>query len=145
MSLPKNVEEFLVTGRIIHVASVTKSGRPHVVPVWYLYEKGKIYIDTKVSTLTSKNIGNEADVELCLGEGTAYYDLKAVIIRGRARRLDLRSHRNLRERLLIKYLSSTDHPAYEPYLEAHDAVLYEIDILSNVAWNNLGLTYGQLM
>ena len=48
--------EFLKKQKILHLATVDKTGTPHIVPVWYMYSANKIYIGTNTKTEKAKNI-----------------------------------------------------------------------------------------
>ena len=61
--------EFLKKAKILHLASVDKSGMPHVVPVWYLYATKKIFIGTNTKTEKAKNVKNHKKVSFCVDVG----------------------------------------------------------------------------
>jgi len=118
ISMSKKVEEeFLYGGRILRLATVNQDGTPHVVPIWYLYENGKIYIHTEVSSIKARNIRRNNNVAMCVDVGEFYYDLKNVILRGKARILkDEELTARMAEKIQVKYFGSCSHPQAREYL-----------------------------
>ena len=49
-------DEFLKKQKILRLATLNKKGDLHIVPVWYLYSKKRIYIGTNTKTEKAKNI-----------------------------------------------------------------------------------------
>ena len=48
--------EFLKKQKILHLATIDKRSTPHIVPVWYMYSRNKIYVGTNTKTKKAKNI-----------------------------------------------------------------------------------------
>jgi len=55
-------DEFLREQKILHLATVDKKYAPHIVPVWYLYSKKRIYVGTNTKTEKAKNVKNHKKV-----------------------------------------------------------------------------------
>lgn len=113
----KMEEEFLYGGRILRLATINQDGTPHVVPIWYLYENGKIYIHTEASSIKVRNIRRNNNVAMCVDVGEFYYDLKNVILRGKARiPKDEELATRTAEKIQVKYFGSCSHPQAREYL-----------------------------
>ena len=118
ISMSKMVEEdFLYAGRILRLATINKDGTPHIVPIWYLYENGKIYIHTEASSVKARNIQRNNNVAMCVDVGKFYYDLKNVILQGKAKILeDKNPATRIAEKIQVKYFGSCSHPQAREYL-----------------------------
>jgi hypothetical protein len=64
-------------------SSVRVDGRPHLVPVWFVWFEGKIYIGTEPESVKSRNIRRNPKVAVALEDGS-----KPVICEGKARPLE---------------------------------------------------------
>jgi PPOX class probable F420-dependent enzyme len=85
--------ELLLESRLAHLATSTKHGKPHVVPICYVYDGGSIYssIDEKPKRTSPTqlrrilNIVENPNVSLLVDQyGEDWSKLKYVIVRGRA-------------------------------------------------------------
>ena len=65
----------------MHVATVLPDGSPHSVPVWAIYEDGRIAIFTQPSSRKARNIARDPRVALSLVDFTNPY--RTLHIRGR--------------------------------------------------------------
>lgn len=59
----------LETQQVIWFASVRPNGRPHMVPVWFVWHSAKIYIGTDPKSVKSHNIQHNPAVVLALEDG----------------------------------------------------------------------------
>ena len=92
----------------IWFSSVRADGRPHLVPVWFVWFEGKIYIGTDPKSVKVKNIAANPKVALALEDGS-----KPVICEGTARPLEQPWAENLLEAFFRKY--EWDLPKDEQY------------------------------
>ena len=77
-----DIEEFLQAPRIAVVGTNRKNGPPQLTPVWYLFEKGKIYVSMFVKSAKYKNLCRDPRISICIaGDGS---DARAVIFSGTA-------------------------------------------------------------
>lgn len=54
----------------IWFSSVRPDGRPHLVPVWFVWHAGKIYIGTDPNSVKTKNVRRSPRVALALEDGS---------------------------------------------------------------------------
>jgi general stress protein 26 len=107
----RQIEDFLMAGRVMRLATISESGWPHVVPIWYLYENSRLYIETGADSVKVRNIRRNPHVAICVDVGRDYYDLKNVVMRCRGRIMKNRGlARRIKEKIMVKYLGSLDHP-----------------------------------
>jgi F420H(2)-dependent biliverdin reductase len=55
--------------QVIWFCSVRSDGRPHLVPIWFVYVGGCLYVSTDPKSVKSRNIRANARVTLALEDG----------------------------------------------------------------------------
>jgi len=81
--MPKNKKEaqnYMETQALASLATVGSNDEPHVVPVFFTYENGKVYVQADRRSVKVKNLLNNNKVAVAVYSGE-----EAVILRGRAR------------------------------------------------------------
>lgn len=53
----------------IWLASVRPDGRPHLVPIWFVWSGGQIYLCVQAASVKARNIMHNPRVALCLESG----------------------------------------------------------------------------
>lgn len=76
--------EFLAGEKVLRLATVSADGTPHVVPVWYMYRDGAVYVGTNTRTAKARNVARTGRAAFCVDEGV-HSPLYGVMGRGRAR------------------------------------------------------------
>jgi uncharacterized pyridoxamine 5'-phosphate oxidase family protein len=66
------VDELLGKEEIAYLATSDLKGNPHVKPIWFVFEKGKIWFETDVSTKAFRNINANNKIMLCFGGKITY-------------------------------------------------------------------------
>lgn len=69
--------------RNIWLASVRPDGRPHLVPIWFVWVDERLYLCTGPDSVKAQNIRANPRVSLALEDGSS-----PVVVEGRARLLD---------------------------------------------------------
>jgi len=75
-----NLDPRLQTERNIWLATTRPDGRPHLVPIWFVYEAGRFYICTQAQSVKARNLQSNSAVMLALEDGD-----RAHVVEGRAR------------------------------------------------------------
>ncbi len=75
-------ETRLLNERNIWLATVRSSGRPHLVPIWFVWSRGLAYVCTQSSSVKVKNLRANPRVSFALEDGD-----KPVLCEGNARLL----------------------------------------------------------
>lgn len=76
-------EAFLAEpGVLMRVATVDAGGRPHVTPVWFIHEKGRIWFTPRQHSAWLAHVRSNPDVALCIDEQPLPY--RKVLVEGRA-------------------------------------------------------------
>jgi len=78
------IVDFLMKGtRTGKLCTVRKDGHPHVAPIWFVWNEGKIIFCTMDSSIKAKNIRRNPQVSICVDDESPPYAF--VIIQGTAK------------------------------------------------------------
>ena len=114
MSRPDTPEELLNAREICVLSTVSPDGSVHAMPMWYLYEEGKIWFMSGDKAQKTNNVRRtgKATVTLDLRERPYY----AIMIKGDA---EVREpfDKDKQKRLMTRYISDADATAYIERLE----------------------------
>jgi len=126
---------FLSKGRIVRVSSIESDGKPHIIPIWYVYESGKFYLSTGPRSRKVQNIRANSEVAYCVDVGEAFYDLKAVVGKGTAKILtDKKFNDEIGKKILMKYLGDLNNPAAKQ-LANMEHIVIEITPTTRTSWD----------
>lgn len=75
---------FLEHSRTAILATNGPHGYPHLVAMWYAMKDGDLVMTTYGKSQKSVNIGRDARATVLLESGSAYNELRGVMMRGRA-------------------------------------------------------------
>lgn len=96
--LSPKVEKFLKGKHIGSIATSMKDGSPHLTPIWYMLEDGKLVINTTTRRVKYHNIERDNRVCLLVEDGYSH-----VIVFGNARIAKERDGMKDIETLAIRY------------------------------------------
>jgi PPOX class probable F420-dependent enzyme len=91
-------EAFLKEKHFGKFASTKKDGSPHVTPIWYMLEGGKLFVNMTPARVKYKNITRDPRVCFLVDDGYPY-----VLVFGRARVAKERDGKKDIETLAIRY------------------------------------------
>jgi nitroimidazol reductase NimA-like FMN-containing flavoprotein (pyridoxamine 5'-phosphate oxidase superfamily) len=77
------LDEMLRTERTLHVATVSPDGWPHVVPLWFVWRGGAVWINNLRRSKRSRDVREGSPVALCVDTGVAYKELRGAVLYGR--------------------------------------------------------------
>ena len=61
--------EFLTKSKLnLLLGTIDQKGQPNVHPVWYLYENGKLYLETSKVARKAQNVRNNNNVYFCIDD-----------------------------------------------------------------------------
>jgi len=98
VTLDAKAQEFLKGKYFGKIATVRKSGSPHVTPIWYLLEGDRLIINTTTERVKYRNIKRDPRVCFLVDDGYPY-----VMIEGKARIATERDPKKDIEALAIRY------------------------------------------
>ena len=82
------VLEFLETGHTLQVATVGADGYPHVAPMWYAMEDGRVAFRSFTKSQKIVNLIRNPKLTVLVETGEAYDELRGVMIKGDAKLID---------------------------------------------------------
>ena len=86
------INEFLMEGtRTGKLSTVRKNGLPHIAPVWFVWQDGKVFFTTMNTSIKAKNMINNSRVSFCTDEQSPPYSF--VVVEGDAK--ITRNHKDL--------------------------------------------------
>jgi F420H(2)-dependent biliverdin reductase len=83
MILDPQVERRLQTEQNLWLATVRPAGTPHLVPIWFVWVAGKIYLCTGAGSVKVRNLTQNPQVAIALEDGT-----HPIVIEGWAQPID---------------------------------------------------------
>ena len=79
--------EFLEEARVLQVATIGRDGTPHLAPMWFVVEDGKIVFRSFTKSQKIVNLRRDPRLTVLVESGDAYEELRGVMIKGDARLL----------------------------------------------------------
>ena len=76
----EDVKRYMDDARLASFATVASRSEPHVVPVFFTYDDGKIYVQTDRKSVKVRNLLRNENVSIAV-----YSEEEAVILRGKGR------------------------------------------------------------
>ena len=132
MRLKKAEREFVAYQRVCRVATVSRDGRPHNVPVCPILEGDRIYFASAADGVKVQNVRATGQVALAYDEYTeAWPGLKGILIWGTGRVVGAGpSFRRVRRLLYRRF------PQYESHapLEEKQSVIIEVTPTRTFGW-----------
>ena len=85
---PEEQNAFLEAGMTLIVTTLDRKGQPHVAPMWYFLDGGKVVFRSFTKSQKIVNLRRDPRITVLAETGIAYAELKAVMIQGTARLID---------------------------------------------------------
>ena len=82
---PDEVQAFLESHGTLQVATNGPDGRPHLAPMWYVVEDGRVVFRSFTKSQKIVNLQRDPKLTVLVEEGEAYAELRGVMIKGTAR------------------------------------------------------------
>ena len=116
--------EFLKKQKILHLATIDKTGMPHIVPVWYMYSAKKIYVGTNTNSQKAKNVKLHKKLCFCVDIGINAPDIFGVMGRGNAKLIkDDTTVSKLAKKILLRYFKSLNNKSAKEILDDTDCII----------------------
>jgi len=87
MALDARAEAMLDEAKIMVLATARPDGRPHAIPIWFVWHGGRLYFGTDTDTVKVRNIMHQPEVVAVIERGGQDGASHAVILRGPAVRV----------------------------------------------------------
>lgn len=85
---PEEIDAFLAGGHTLQVATNGPDGRPHLAPMWFVVEDGRVVFRSFSKSQKIVNLRRDPRLTVLVERGLAYAELQGVMIRGTARLID---------------------------------------------------------
>src|SRR5215218_1131494 len=72
----EELERFLSSQRTVRVATVGSDGVPHVVPLWFVWLDGRLYLNSTLGNPTVVNMLATGRASAVVDDGTVYDELR---------------------------------------------------------------------
>ena len=80
------IQNFLSSGaKVLQVATLGKDGSPHLAPMWFVMDDGKVVFRSFSKSQKIVNLMRDPRISVLAEAGDAYAELQGVMIRGTAR------------------------------------------------------------
>ena len=127
--------KFLNEQKILHLGTIDPKGNPHIVPVWYKYQSGKLYIGTNTDTKKAKNLKKNKRVSFCIDVGIKSPKIHGVMGIGTASLiLDKPKVSKIAKKILLRYFKTLNNKSAKELLEDTDCII-EIIPKNHSEWN----------
>ena len=136
----RETKDFLSTKVLnIHLGTLDEKGHPNIHPTWFYYdnENNRIYIETSKQGKKTSNLRKNEIVYFCIDDPTPPY--KGVRGKGGVKiHEDIKFNLPIAEKIMVKYLGSTEHPMAHALLNMQkggQSVILEISPKYYSAWD----------
>ena len=128
----REIEAYLARPQVAHLVTVRPDGRPHVAPVWFMWEQGRVLVMADGQAVKVGNIGRSPAVALSVSDGQRPY--RYVVLEGEATVTGDNLAREV-ERLCVRYDDPERGPEFaQELLSQGRMVLIDIRIERLVSW-----------
>ena len=128
-------DKFLKTQKVLRLATVDHSGKPHIIPVWYLYNRKKFYIGTNSRTEKAKNVKKNKQVSFCVDVGIRSPKIYGIMGRGTAKLIvDKARVSKLAKKILKRYFRTLENKSAKELLADTDCII-EITTKKMSVWS----------
>ena len=142
---PDELAAFLDEPHTLQVATIDADGYPHLAPMWYVVDDGKIVFRSFSKSQKIVNLMRNPKISVLVESGKAYKDLKGAMIRGNATLIDDAAYiLELYGRLSARYPMVGDTPikaAFGRYASKNTAVRIEPVKIATWDHSKLGGAY----
>ena len=121
------ITEFLSGIYIASVATQNRDGSMHVVPIWYLFEDGALFLPTSPGSVKIRNV-TERPVASVMVDSRGPGPLRAASAQGRAEVLDEKAAKEINQRCWARYCTPAGlaDPDIGGLLASHDTVCIKV-------------------
>ena len=85
----EELDELLRETRTMRAGTVSPDGSPHVVPLWFVWHDGAIWINNLRKARRSRDLAAGSEAALCVDTGHDYFELRGAVLYGRPQEVSL--------------------------------------------------------
>jgi nitroimidazol reductase NimA-like FMN-containing flavoprotein (pyridoxamine 5'-phosphate oxidase superfamily) len=105
---PDQLEAFLTEQRTARIGTISPNGEPHVVPMWFVWHDGAIFMNTLKRARRTRDIETGSRVAVCIDAGYEYAELCGAVLYGSFE--DVAESADVRKLFGEKYWNGMDIP-----------------------------------
>jgi len=79
----QELDDLLANERTLRAATVSPDGLPHVVPLWFVWHDGAVWVNSLRRSKRTHDVAAGSGVALCVDTGVQYEDLRGAVLYGR--------------------------------------------------------------
>lgn len=129
----QEISRFLAKSHVAHLATVRPDGRPHLTPIWYMEEDGKVYMISGPGAVKFRNVRQNPRVSLSIATDQRPY--KYVILEGIGK-LTKDNLAQVAERICVRYNGHERGRAHARDMIARGVQqVLEVKIQRVISWN----------
>jgi nitroimidazol reductase NimA-like FMN-containing flavoprotein (pyridoxamine 5'-phosphate oxidase superfamily) len=106
----EEMEGFLREQQTARVATVGPDGLPHVVPLWFVWHDGSLYLNSTLGNPTVENLLRTGTAAAVMDDGETYDVLRGVVLTGTVERLGDEAPAEVERTWSDKYLGGNEPP-----------------------------------
>lgn len=80
-------DAYLAEQRTVRLATVAADGTPHVVPLWFVWHQGSMWLNSTLGNVTVENLLGSGLATGVVDDGEAYQELRGVTLAGQVERV----------------------------------------------------------
>jgi nitroimidazol reductase NimA-like FMN-containing flavoprotein (pyridoxamine 5'-phosphate oxidase superfamily) len=80
---PSELRAFLHEQRTIRLATASPTGQPHVVPLWFVWVDGTVFMNSTLGNVTIRNLQRNPAATGSIDDGDVYEELRGVLVQGK--------------------------------------------------------------
>lgn len=84
----EELEDYLTTQRTVRIATAAPDGTPHVIPLWFVWHDGSMFLNSTLGNVTVENMERSGRATAGVDDGETYDQLRGVVLTSRAARGD---------------------------------------------------------
>lgn len=84
----RELDEYLAVQRTTRVATAAEDGTPHVVPLWFVWLDGVLFLNSTLGNITTDNMIETGKATAVMDDGDTYEALRGAVVTARVARAD---------------------------------------------------------
>lgn len=80
---PAELDALLSSERTARVATASAGGMPHVIPMWFVWHEGALWVNSLIRSRRTSDIEDGSQAAVCIDAGQEYAELRGAVLYGR--------------------------------------------------------------
>lgn len=106
----EEIDGFLSEQDTVRVATADEDGAPHVVPLWFVWHEGAMFLNSTLGNVTVENMLRSGLASGVVDSGETYDELRGVTVAGEVERLGDDAPDEVERAWSEKYLGGNEPP-----------------------------------